>query len=103
MMEIFACAIVGLKLKPKRGNALCIDCGTCVKHSVPTKTPLFSSNKVASRKSKKSKALNETMLAAYEEKNKSYHFTQSAQDTTNPHPFQPKRKNRDVIKKGDPH
>ena len=66
-----------------------------VRHSVPTKTPLFSSNKVTSRKSKKLWTKGpEWNNAAHEEKEKYPYFI---------HPFQQKRKNEDVRNRGDQH
>ena len=53
----------------------------------PTKTPLFSSNKVTSRKSKELWTKGpEWDNAAYEEKEKYHYFPHPAQDYTNSHP-----------------
>ena len=78
--------------------------GTSKGCSVPTKIPLFSSNKVTSKKSKelwtKSPEWNN---AAYEEKEKSPYFTNPVQDTTNSHPILTKRERMEPWEKKETH
>ena len=73
-----------------------MECGTRKWRGIPTKTPLFSSNKVTFRKSKKLWTKGpEWNNPAYEGKEKSHYFMHHQF----PFLFQLKRKNVDVKKK----